>query len=148
MCGVPARPPPGPAPDPAVIYRLLADATLVFHGLFIVFVVAGGLLVLRWPRVAWLHLPCAVWGFLIEVMGWICPLTPLENRFRRMAGQEGYGGGFIETYLLPLVYPGQLTREIQLLLGGLVLAVNVAVYLWVFRRRRARARGNGEGGPG
>ena len=119
-----------------MIYRLLADATLVFHGLFIVFVVAGGALALRWPRAAWVHLPCAVWGFLIEVMGWVCPLTPLENRLRAAAGERGYAGGFIETYLLPLIYPGSLTREIQLLLAAVVVVANVAIYAWVLTRRR------------
>lgn len=126
-----------------MIWSLLADITLVFHGLFIVFVVLGGLLVLRWPRAAWVHLPCAVWGFLIEVMGWICPLTPLENRFRAMAGEWGYGGGYIETYLLPLIYPGALTRELQFLMGGLVLLINGAIYAWVLARRR-----RGTGPPG
>jgi hypothetical protein len=118
-------------------YRFLADATVVFHGLFVVFVVLGGLLVLRWRRVAWLHLPCAAWGALIELAGWICPLTPLENHFRRLAGQVGYGGGFVETYLLPLLYPGRLTREIQLALGAVVVLVNVAIYGWIaFHRQR------------
>lgn len=116
-------------------YRLLADLTVVAHGLFIVFVVLGGLLVLRWPRVAWVHVPCAIWGVLIEITGWICPLTPLENRFRRLAGEGGYGGGFIETYLLPLIYPGGLTREVQLVMGGLVVVVNASVYGWIVLRR-------------
>lgn len=120
-----------------MLYRFLADVTVVVHGLFIVFVVFGGLAVARWPRVAWVHIPCAVWGALIEFAGWICPLTPLENHFRRLAGQEGYPGGFIETYLIPLIYPGALTREIQIALGVGVIVVNVAAYGWALRARRA-----------
>ncbi|MEQ9400421.1 MAG: DUF2784 domain-containing protein [Longimicrobiales bacterium] len=120
-----------------MLYRFLADVTVVVHGLFIVFVVFGGLAVARWPRVAWGHVPCAVWGALIEFAGWICPLTPLENHFRRLAGQEGYPGGFIETYLIPLIYPGALTREIQIALGVGVIVVNVAAYGWALRARRA-----------
>ncbi|EYS97536.1 membrane protein [Cupriavidus sp. SK-4] len=117
----------------------LADLVVIVHGLFILFVVAGGLLVLRWPRVAWLHLPAAVWGVLIEWSGWICPLTPLENMLRRAAGQAGYSGGFVERYLLPLIYPAGLTPAVQLWLGLVVLVVNVAVYaLWWRRRRAAR----------
>ncbi|NSX14634.1 DUF2784 domain-containing protein [Cupriavidus taiwanensis] len=119
----------------------LADLVVIVHGLFIVFVVAGGLLVLRWPRVAWLHLPAAVWGVLIEWSGWICPLTPLENLLRRAAGQAGYSGGFVERYLLPLIYPAGLTPAVQLWLGLVVLAVNVAIYaLWWRRRRHHHSR--------
>lgn len=115
----------------------LADLVVVAHALFIVFVVAGGLLVLRWPHAAWVHLPAAVWGVLIEWAGWICPLTPLENSLRRAAGQAGYSGGFVERYLLPLIYPAGLTPTVQLWLGLVVLAVNVAIYaLWWHRRRR------------
>ncbi|AEI78837.1 hypothetical protein CNE_1c35440 [Cupriavidus necator N-1] len=114
----------------------LADLVVIVHGLFILFVVAGGLLVLRWPRVAWLHLPAAAWGVLIEWSGWICPLTPLENTLRQAAGQAGYSGGFVERYLLPLIYPAGLTPAVQLWLGAVVLAVNVAVYVLWWRRRR------------
>lgn len=117
-------------------YRLAADAVLVVHALFVAFVVAGGLLVLRWPRLAWLHLPCAAWGALIEFAGWICPLTPLENRLRRLGGEAGYEGGFVETYLLAALYPEGLSRPVQWALGGLVLAVNAAVYAWILARRR------------
>jgi hypothetical protein len=114
----------------------LADLVVIVHGLFILFVVAGGLLVLRWPRVAWLHLPAAAWGVLIEWSGWICPLTPLENTLRQAAGQAGYSGGFVERYLLPLIYPAGLTPAVQLWLGAVVLAVNVVVYVLWWRRRR------------
>ncbi|SPA27846.1 conserved hypothetical protein; putative membrane protein [Cupriavidus taiwanensis] len=119
----------------------LADLVVIAHALFIVFVVAGGLLVLRWPRAAWVHLPAAVWGVLIEWAGWICPLTPLENSLRRAAGQAGYSGGFVERYLLPLIYPAGLTPAVQLWLGVVVLVVNVAIYaLWWRRRRHHHAR--------
>ncbi|AMR80122.1 DUF2784 domain-containing protein [Cupriavidus nantongensis] len=114
----------------------LADLVVIAHALFIVFVVAGGLMVLRWPRVAWVHLPAAVWGVLIEWAGWICPLTPLENTLRRAAGQAGYSGGFVERYLLPLIYPAGLTPAVQLWLGLVVLVVNVAIYALWWRRRR------------
>lgn len=124
----------------AMGYRLAADAVLVVHALFVAFVVLGGLAVLRWPRLAWLHLPAAAWGALIEFAGWICPLTPLENRLRRLGGEAGYGGGFVETYLLAALYPEGLSRPVQVALGVLVLAVNAAVYgLLVARRRRRRA---------
>lgn len=127
-----------------MLHRVLADLVVVVHLGFVVFVVGGGLLVL-WKRwVVWLHLPAALWGALIEVAGWICPLTPLENHLRRLGGQAGYGGGFIEHYLLPLLYPPGLTREVQLVLGGLVVAVNIGVYAVVIHRYRVgRAQRNG-----
>ena len=118
------------------MYRILADLVVGLHFVFVVFVVAGGLLVLRWPKVAFVHLPAAVWGAAIEFGGWICPLTPLENSLRRQAGEAGYSTGFVEHYMLPLLYPSALTRELQLLLGFLVIAVNLAIYVYVFRRRR------------
>ncbi|MDQ0142788.1 DUF2784 domain-containing protein [Cupriavidus necator] len=114
----------------------LADLVVIAHGLFIVFVVAGGLLVLRWPRAAWVHLPAAVWGVLIEWAGWICPLTPLENMLRQAAGQAGYSGGFVERYLLPLIYPAGLTPALQLWLGLGVLGLNAVIYALAWRRRR------------
>lgn len=115
--------------------RILADLVVGLHLVFVVFVVAGGLLVLRWPKVAYLHIPAALWGAAIEFAGWVCPLTPLENSLRRQAGESGYSTGFIEHYLLPILYPSALTRDIQLLLGVLVIGVNVAIYGYVFRRR-------------
>ena len=119
-----------------MIYGLLADLVVVAHLAFILFVVAGGLLAFRWRRALWVHLPAAVWGVLIEVTGWICPLTPLENRLRLKAGEVGYEGSFVEHHLLPIVYPEELTRNGQLALGGLVLAVNALVYTLVLRRLR------------
>ena len=115
---------------------ILAGVVVGFHLAFVLFVVLGGLLVLRWPRLAWLHLPAAVWGALIEFAGWVCPLTPLENQLRRAGGTAEYAGGFVEHYLLPVLYPAGLTRDIQYVLGAAVVGVNAAVYWWVFRRGR------------
>jgi hypothetical protein len=117
-----------------MIPRILADILVGFHFLFIVFVVAGGFLTWRWRRAAWVHLPVALWGALIEFAGWICPLTPLENQLRRAAGEAGYAGGFIEHYLIPVVYPGDLTRDLQIALGIAVVAVNVVAYGRLVRR--------------
>jgi len=128
-----------------VAYRILADLVVGVHALFVVFVVAGGLLALRWPWIPVAHLPAAVWGALIEFRGWICPLTPLEQSLRASAGQAGYEGGFIEHYLLPVLYPVGLTGRVQLVLGSLVIAVNVVVYGVVLLRRRARAGAKTEG---
>lgn len=122
---------------------LLADAIVVLHLAFVVFVAAGGLLVWRWPRLAWLHLPCALWGAAVSFGGWICPLTPLENCFRQRAGEAGYSGDFVARYLLPVLYPEGLTREAQVVLGMLVVAVNGAVYAAAWRRGRRRGRSNG-----
>lgn len=125
------------------LYGFLADVVVGLHFIFVLFVVLGGLLVLRWPRVAYLHVPAAIWGAAIEFLGWICPLTPLEHWLRRRAGSAGYSGGFIEHYILPILYPSALTREIQLILGFLVIAVNVGIYGYVAHRvipSRARNR--------
>jgi hypothetical protein len=111
----------------------------LLHGTFILFVVAGGLLALRLPLAAAVHVPCAVWGAYIEFSGGICPLTPLEQRLRAAAGEAGYSGGFIEHYLLPLIYPAGLTPTVQLVLGCAVIVINIAVYGLVLRRRRAAA---------
>jgi Protein of Unknown function (DUF2784) len=130
-----------PAYPPTHLPAALADLVVAVHFLFVLFVVLGGLLVLRWPKVAYAHLPAAVYGAAIEFFGWICPLTPLENSLRRQAGDTGYSAGFIEHYILPLLYPSALTRNIQLLLGFLVIAVNVAIYAYVIRRSRAKTSG-------
>jgi hypothetical protein len=121
-----------------MLFRLLADAIVVLHGVFVLFVIAGGVLAIRWPRLAWIHLPCLAWGILIELTGWICPLTPLENALRRRAGEAGYSGGFVEHYVLHALYPEGLTRNVQFVLGGLVAIVNVAVYALLVTRRRRR----------
>ena len=122
-----------------MVYRILADLVVGVHALFVAFVVIGGLLALRWPWVAALHLPAAVWGALIEFRGWICPLTPLEKSLRAAAGEAGYRGGFIEHYLLPVLYPAGLTRGVQLVLGSAVIAVNLMVY-GVLLVRRSRGK--------
>ena len=124
-----------------MIYRALADLVLVVHLTFVLFVVLGGLLVLRWPRTAWFHVPAAIWGVLIEYTGWICPLTPLENSFRARGGEAGYSGGFIEHYIQPMLYPAGLTRRTQILLGSLVLILNLTAYgIMVSRMRRQTGR--------
>ena len=115
-------------------WRILADAVLVLHVAFIAFALLGGLLVWRWPRLAWLHLPAAAWAAGIAFFGGICPLTPLENRLRVAGGEAGYEGGFIEHVVEGLIYPGWLTREIQIGLGAIVLAINIACYWRVLKR--------------
>jgi hypothetical protein len=121
-------------------YRLLADLVLVLHAGFVVFVMLGALLALRWPRVAWVHVPVVLWGAGIEFVGGICPLTPLENHWRRLAGEQGYPGGFIEHYIVAALYPDGLTRNVQIVLGALVAVVNVAIYAWALRRSRRSTR--------
>jgi hypothetical protein len=120
-------------------YGLLADLVVVAHFAFVLFVVLGGLLVLRWPRLAYVHVPVAIYGVLIEFAGWICPLTPLEQTLRIKGGESGYQGGFIEHYILPVLYPSALTRNLQLLLGTLVLGLNLAIYTYVLRRKARRS---------
>ena len=115
--------------------RVAADLVVVAHLGFILFVVFGGLLALRWRVFAWFHIPVAVWGVLIEFGRWICPLTPLENYLRRASGTAGYGGGFIDHYLIPVIYPVVLNRGIQIILGVAVLVLNVVIYFFVFKRR-------------
>jgi hypothetical protein len=119
-------------------YRLLADLTVLLHLAFVLFVVLGGLLALRWPRVLWWHLPAVVWGALVEFTGWICPLTPLENWFRIRGDQAAYDSDFVMEYVLPVLYPASLTRPMQIVLGALVLCVNVAVYFVLWRRGTRR----------
>jgi hypothetical protein len=121
-----------------LIYRLLADLVLVLHLAFVLFVVLGGLVVLRWPRLAWPHIPAAIWGVLVEYIGWICPLTPLENSLRTRGGQAGYSGGFIQHYIQPVLYPAGLTRSTQILLGTFALLVNLTAYGVVLVRRKRR----------
>jgi hypothetical protein len=123
-----------------MLYRVLASAVLILHAAFIVFVLFGGLLTLRWRTLPWLHLPAVLWVILIELNGWICPLTPLENRLLEAAGARGYSGGFIEHYLLPLIYPPGLTAGVQVLIAALVACLNVAVYVLLWRRRRRTTR--------
>ncbi len=123
-----------------MIYRLLADFTVLVHGAFVVFVVLGGLLVLRNVRWAWVHLPAAIWGSWVEFAGKICPLTPLENHLRHLAGERGYSGGFIEHYIIPLMYPPGLTRQTQFVLGAILVATNLIAYGIAVRRVLRSAR--------
>jgi hypothetical protein len=118
------------------MYALAADAVLVLHLGFVLFVGLGGLLALRWPRIAWIHIPSAVWGAAIEFAGWICPLTPIENDLRARAGESPYTGDFVARYLLPVIYPEGLTRDAQIVLGLGVVILNTAIYVVVFRRHR------------
>ena len=125
-----------------MIYQLLATTVVLTHVAFVLFVILGGLLVPRWPRIVWVHVPAAMWGVILEVVDLGCPLTPVENWLRAKAGDAGYAGGFIDHYLLPVLYPAPLTRTVQLALGGFVLVVNVLIYwkLVVPRARSAPAR--------
>jgi hypothetical protein len=120
----------------ANVYNVLANVIVLAHFLFIAFVVCGGLLVIYWPRLAFVHLPAAVWGTVVEIFGWVCPLTPLENHFRLLAGNSSYNGDFINRYLIPVIYPENLTNEFQQLLGGIVIVVNVIFYTIAIRKHR------------
>ena len=117
---------------------LSANLVVLLHFSFILFVVFGALLVVRWPKLIWLHLPAAAWGALIEFTGWLCPLTPLENRLRRIAGEVGYPDGFIEEYLLPIIYPAELTRELQITIGAGVILINLLIYGFLFCKRKEK----------
>lgn len=119
-----------------MLYRVLADLVVLAHLAFIVFALLGGMLALHWRWMPWAHLPAALWGALVEFFGWFCPLTPLENSLRLASGTAGYSGGFIEHYIIPIIYPAELTREVQVFLGLAVLAVNLAIYLMVWHRFR------------
>jgi hypothetical protein len=127
-------------------YRALANLVLITHLAFVLFAGLGGFLVLRWSRLAWLHLPACLWGALVELTGWVCPLTPLENWLRQQGGGPVYRTGFIEHYLLPLLYPDSLTRSWQIFLGLLLLSVNLGVYGWIFWRIRQNKRRRNSGG--
>ena len=118
-----------------MLFSWLADLTVLLHALFILFVVGGGFLVLRWPRLAWLQLPAALWGGVVELTSGLCPLTDLELYWRRLGGESGYSGSFIEHYLEPLIYPAGLTVRLQIYLGVGVLLFNGAIYLTLWRRR-------------
>jgi len=126
-----------------MLFRIAADLLVVIHLGFICFVVIGGFLVLKWRWVGLLHIPSALWGALIEFQDWLCPITPLEIQLRQISGQSGYTGGFIEHYILPIVYPSYLTHEVQIILGSFVVVVNIAVYGWIIskyiRNRKKKA---------
>ena len=126
-----------------MLYRALADLTVLVHFAFVLFVVGGAFLVLRWRCLAWVNIPAAIWGALIEFAGWVCPLTPLENRFRVLGGSTGYRGGFVEHYIIPVLYPRGLTREIQILLGMIVIVINIVIYGWLLYQTRKRRSESG-----
>jgi hypothetical protein len=119
-----------------MVYRVCADAVVIIHALFVAFVVLGGFVAWRWRRVAWVHVPAAVWGVAIEFGGWVCPLTPLENALRARAGLAGYSGGFVEHHVIGWLYPVGLTPPAQVVLGALALLINVAAYSLVLRHPR------------
>ena len=118
-------------------YRIAADGVVVIHLGFILFVFLGALTLFRWPWMIWVHVPAAVWGGLVELIGAPCPLTPLENHLRRVGNSEAYSGGFIDHYIMPIVYPPGLTRETQVYLGVLILVLNITIYYKFLTRKRA-----------
>jgi hypothetical protein len=120
-----------------MMYNLLADVVLLLHLAFVLFAMFGGLLALRHPGAVWLHLPALLWGVVVQWADLICPLTPLENRLRALGGGDVYGGGFIEHYLMWLLYPDALTIELRYVLGFMLIAVNVAIYRRALKRRLA-----------
>jgi len=120
------------------VYNILANAVVLAHFLFIAFVVCGGLLVIHWPRIAFVHLPMAAWGAAVEIFGWICPLTPLENHLRQLAGGSSYSGDFIARYLIPVIYPENLTATMQQIFGVLVIAINLFFYALAIKERQSR----------
>lgn len=120
--------------------RLLADLLVFVHLLFIVFAIFGGAFALRWPKAAWVHLPVLTWAVWIEVTGGICPLTPLENRLRAAGGEAGYVGSFVDHYLMPIIYPADLTRDWQWALAAALVAINAVIYDAVLRRASQRRR--------
>ena len=121
-------------------YHILADLVVVLHFAFIIFGLLGGLLVLWRKWIAYIHIPAALWGSLIVIQGWVCPLTPLENYLRTEGGSEGYSGGFIAHYITPIIYPEGLTRDLQVNLGFIALGINIAIYIYVVYRRRRKTK--------
>ena len=119
-------------------YDLLADLVVLIHFLFVLFSLLGALLVMRWRKMMWLHLPAALWAAGVEFSGRICPLTPLENWLRIRGGGSGYAGGFVGHYLLPLLYPARLTRDVQIILGAIVVGINIGIYGFLLLRKRGR----------
>ncbi len=120
-----------------MVYRILADLVVILHFAFVIFAVLGGLLAFRRLWAVWVHIPAVVWAVWIEFTGGICPLTPLENRFRMQGGEAGYADSFIAHYLLPVLYPADLTRSVQIVLGAFALAVNLGIYWRLFVKRRS-----------
>ena len=126
-----------------MVYRLISDLIVITHFAFIIFVITGALIALKWKRIILLHIPAVIWGAVVEYSGWICPLTPWENYFRDLAGERVYRGDFIGNYLLPVIYPPALTDEIQIVLGSTVIIVNVLLYgIFIYRITRAKTPGS------
>lgn len=123
---------------PQKVFLLLADLVVLVHLAFVVFAILGGLLAVRWRRLVWIHVSAVLWAAIIEFSGWICPLTPLENWLRQKGGEVGYRSDFVARYLLPVLYPEALTRELQIALGIAVIVVNLAIYSWVLRSNNYR----------
>lgn len=123
-----------------MFYRLSADLIVVLHLCFVLFVLFGGLLLLKWPRLLWLHVPAVIWGAFVEFSGWICPLTPLENWLRAHAGETRYTGDFLAQYFSTILYPEWLTRDIQFALGVLVVVMNLGTYTWLSQGKRSHDR--------
>lgn len=119
-----------------MLYQIAADFVVLLHFTFIVFVLAGGLLVFKWRWMIWLHIPAALWGSIIVIARWICPLTPIENRLRQAGGAETYSSSFIEQYLVPIIYPSGLNREVFIAMGIVVIVINVIVYTILFNKRK------------
>ena len=113
-----------------------ADIIVLVHFAFVLFVLFGGVLLVWWRRLVWLHLPAVIWGMLIEFTGWICPLTPYENQLRKQAGLEMYDGDFVMRYIMPILYPEDLTRSLQIILGLIVLLINAICYFYVFKIKK------------
>lgn len=124
-----------------MFYLIAANLLVILHLGFVCFLILGGFLVLKWKRTLYLHIPAAVWGALIEFQGWMCPLTSLEQQLRKMGYQSGYSGGFIEHYILPLLYPSFLTSDIQVVLGTFVIIINILIYGWVIMQLIRRKKG-------
>jgi len=123
-----------------MLYGIAADLLIIFHFSFIIFVMTGAFLALKWSRIIYLHLPCALWGAIVELNGWFCPLTPYENTFRQLGMEAGYTGNFVEAFIVPLVYPPDLTRDVQILMGLSVIIVNLAVYGWIIYKQLGKQK--------
>lgn len=121
-----------------MLFSLTADLVVILHLGFILFALCGGFLVLKWRRLIWLHIPAVIWGSLIEFVGWYCPLTPLEKSLRKAAGEIGYSDGFIEHYIVPIIYPVGLTRDMQILFGGIVIGFNIVAYALLLKQSAAK----------
>ena len=121
-------------------YTVAADVLVIAHLAFIMFVMLGGLLLLKWPRLIYLHLPAVAWGTLVELRGWLCPLTPLEQHYRTLAGETGYSDSFVQHYLLPLIYPAGLTRDVQTLLAMCVITINLVIYAVMYVKYQRNSR--------